>query len=294
MTNIVRQLFVIALLTCLSLSAWAGESVTYIHTDPLGSPVAATDKNGAVRWKESYRPYGERLLNRDQASHSVWFTGKSIEPQTGLSYSGQRYYDTTTGRFMAMDPVGFQDANLHSFNRYSYANNNPYRYVDPDGRYADLAIEAASITMGLVSLGENLRKGDFIQAAVDGLGVAADVGLAVVPGVPGAVGLGIGAARGVGKAVTAATELTAEQAKNIERFMSKVPANAKESLTLRALPNEGVAAQAVSPGRVIGSSAVYEKQIDATGKTIQYTKTTYDPVGNIVHVKDKISGGAFP
>jgi hypothetical protein len=59
--------------------------------------------------------------------------------------------------------------------------------------------------------------------------------------------------------------------------MGKVPANAKESLTVRVLPNEGVAAQAVSPGRVPGSSAVYEKQIDATGKTIQYTKTMNRP-----------------
>jgi len=96
------------------------------------------------------------------------------------------------------------------------------------------------------------------------------------------------------KEAAAVTELTAAQLKNVERFMGKVPANAKESFTVRALPNEGVAVQAVSPGRVPGSSAVYEKQIDATGKTIQYAKSTYDPAGNIVHVKDKISGGVFP
>jgi hypothetical protein len=89
-------------------------------------------------------------------------------------------------------------------------------------------------------------------------------------------------------------ELTAAQLKNVDRFAGKLPANAKDSVSLKALPNDGVAAQAVSPGRVPGSSAVYEKQIDATGKTIQYTKTTYDPAGNIVHVKDKISGGVFP
>ena len=52
--------------------------------------------------------------------------------------------------------------------------------------------------------------------------------------------------------------------------------------------------QATSPGRVPGSKAVYEKQIDAAGKTIQYTKTTYDTQGNIIHVKDKMNGGIFP
>ena len=51
--------------------------------------------------------------------------------------------------------------------------------------------------------------------------------------------------------------------------------------------------QATSPGKVTGSKAVYEKQIDATGKTTQYTKTTYDPEGNIVHIKDKIGGGIY-
>ena len=39
---------------------------------------------------------------------------------------------------------------------------------------------------------------------------------------------------------------------------------------------------------------IYEKQIDVNGKTVQATKTTYDPQGNIVYVKDKLNGGTFP
>jgi hypothetical protein len=38
------------------------------------------------------------------------------------------------GRFLSVDPV-LTDANTGaSFNRYGYANNSPYRYIDPDGR----------------------------------------------------------------------------------------------------------------------------------------------------------------
>jgi hypothetical protein len=38
------------------------------------------------------------------------------------------------GRFLSIDPV-LTDANTGgSFNRYVYANNSPYRYIDPDGR----------------------------------------------------------------------------------------------------------------------------------------------------------------
>jgi len=42
-----------------------------------------------------------------------------------------RYYDPVIGRFYSNDPIGFRD--VHSFNRYAYANNNPYRYSDPTG-----------------------------------------------------------------------------------------------------------------------------------------------------------------
>jgi hypothetical protein len=48
----------------------------------------------------------------------------------------QRYYDPVAGRFLSIDPV-VTDANSGgSFNRYAYADNNPHRFIDPDGRDA--------------------------------------------------------------------------------------------------------------------------------------------------------------
>lgn len=35
---------------------------------------------------------------------------------------------------MGVDPKSFSQGNPHSFNRYVYGNNNPYAYIDPDGR----------------------------------------------------------------------------------------------------------------------------------------------------------------
>jgi uncharacterized protein RhaS with RHS repeats len=46
-------------------------------------------------------------------------------------YMQARYYDPVIGRFYSNDPLGFRD--IHSFNRYSYGNNNPYKYTDPTG-----------------------------------------------------------------------------------------------------------------------------------------------------------------
>lgn len=50
----------------------------------------------------------------------------------------QRYYDPVIGRFYSNDPADtfehFRQGNVQGFNRNAYANNNPYKYVDPDGR----------------------------------------------------------------------------------------------------------------------------------------------------------------
>jgi RHS repeat-associated protein len=50
-----------------------------------------------------------------------------------------RYYDPVIGRFYSNDPVGAPGhlsgaQGIQGFNRYAYAINNPYKYVDPDGR----------------------------------------------------------------------------------------------------------------------------------------------------------------
>lgn len=46
----------------------------------------------------------------------------------------QRYYDPMIGRFLSTDPVTANSATGANFNRYWYANNNPYKFTDPDGR----------------------------------------------------------------------------------------------------------------------------------------------------------------
>ena len=67
------------------------------------------------------------------AKEAPEFAGKPFDNQTGLTYMGARYYDPVLGRFMGIDPKGVDPENIHSFNRSAYANNNPYKFVDPDG-----------------------------------------------------------------------------------------------------------------------------------------------------------------
>ncbi len=75
--------------------------------------------------------------------------------------------------------------------------------------------------------------------------------------------------------------------KNLKRFKKKLPANAGP-VRIKNLPGGGKAFQADSAAANIpGSYATYQKQVDAMGNTLNYTKTTYAPDGSIVHVKQK-------
>ncbi|WP_411358104.1 RHS repeat-associated core domain-containing protein [Pseudidiomarina salilacus] len=69
-------------------------------------------------------------------SDAPGYTGHVEDDELGLVYMQQRYYDANIGRFYSNDPVGFKASNPMLFNRYAYANNNPYKYVDPDGEDA--------------------------------------------------------------------------------------------------------------------------------------------------------------
>lgn len=189
----------------LSAIANAKGLTTYYHTDHLGSPAYTSNDFGEVKWQERYKPYGERIDKTPPAEENdIWYTGKPHDEDIGLTYMNARYYDPVVGRFMSIDPVGFVDNNLHSFNRYSYANNNPYKYVDPDGDYAELPIEGFSLALGVYSFNQNFQAGNYGAATIDALGIIADGILAAAPGAPGAVGIGIAAARGGGTAVKAA------------------------------------------------------------------------------------------
>jgi uncharacterized protein RhaS with RHS repeats len=62
----------------------------------------------------------------------------------------QRYYDPIIGRFYSNDPVDMlghmrRGNPTMGFNRYAYANNNPYKFTDPDGRAAFLIVFAPEI-----------------------------------------------------------------------------------------------------------------------------------------------------
>lgn len=138
-------------------SAGAQTTVTFFHNDVLGSPAIATDADGAVVWKENYLPYGHRQrAPAAGANNKLWFAGKPYDQTNWITYMGGRYYIPLIGRFTGIDPQGIVPENPHSFNRYAYANNNPYKYVDPDGRSATLALKVLVTAAVLVGAANHL------------------------------------------------------------------------------------------------------------------------------------------
>jgi len=122
----------------------AHDVVRYYHLDALGSVRVVTDEAGQVVERHDYEPFGEECttgLCADNlgagAGTPMKFTGKERDAPTGLDYFGARYYASGIGQFTTVDPVYNWRENLvdpQRWNRYAYGRNNPFRYVDPDGK----------------------------------------------------------------------------------------------------------------------------------------------------------------
>ncbi|WP_223629792.1 RHS repeat-associated core domain-containing protein [Thermomonas beijingensis] len=152
-------------------------TISYFHTDALGSPIAKTNAAGAIIETSEYEPYG-RLLNRAN-DNRAGYTGHVMDAVSGLTYMQQRYFDPQIGRFLSVDPVTATSVG-GNFNRYWYANNNPYRFTDPDGRQACDGISTCRVATEerLVASGQMTQQQK--QANDQARGVGALIGVAIV------------------------------------------------------------------------------------------------------------------
>jgi RHS repeat-associated protein len=83
-------------------------------------------------------------------TNSHQFTGKERDSESGLDYFGARYYGSALGRFSTPDPES-ASASLFDpqrWNAYSYAVNNPYKFVDPDGENPLLISAGVGLVVG--------------------------------------------------------------------------------------------------------------------------------------------------
>jgi RHS repeat-associated protein len=114
----------------------AGSTTTasYYVGDIMGSPAIEMAQDGSISWQQVYLPFGreQNPSTQNPASHPSYI-GKPFSAYTGLSYLNARFYNPAIGRFYSVDPQGIDPHSPKSINRYEYANNNPYTYIDPTG-----------------------------------------------------------------------------------------------------------------------------------------------------------------
>jgi RHS repeat-associated protein len=108
--------------------------VSYLTNDHLGSPRITTDGNGQVISRRDFQPFGEEIQRANNGTDSVRkkFATYERDGETGLDYAQARYYSYQNGRFITVDPLMASAVITvtQSWNRYSYATNNPMRYND--------------------------------------------------------------------------------------------------------------------------------------------------------------------
>lgn len=153
----------------LNVQAAERDEIVFFFNDAQGSAVAAISEQGELCWSEQYTPYGDKVINDDLVSvqgcgvigEERGFTGHTEDVNSDLVYMQQRYYDPSIGRFLSVDPVAADPNNTKTMNRYAYANNNPYRYTDPDGQLP-IAV------LGVAAIGAALTAYDSYQAYKEG------------------------------------------------------------------------------------------------------------------------------
>jgi RHS repeat-associated protein len=141
-------------------------------TDHLNTPRVGVDESKTIVWTWNSNAFGEGGVNKDPDGDGIKhnlrirFPGQFSDPESGLYYNWNRYYDPQTGRYITSDPIGLEGG----INTYGYALANPARFFDPFG-------------LDVVKIGINIRVPSWLTG---GTGQGGGIGAAIsFPGING-------------------------------------------------------------------------------------------------------------
>ena len=110
--------------------------LTYLTTDHLGTPIAATTDTGVLSWQGGFEPFGADWSGADGAGEFLRFPGQwedgvwAGDIHSNLFYNVSRWYDAEMARYTSRDNL----RSLNSWDLYAYAANRPVILTDSNGR----------------------------------------------------------------------------------------------------------------------------------------------------------------
>ena len=135
------------------------EKYLYIR-DQLQNIIGITDINGKIVVKYSYDAWGALKNIEDTSSSGIGklnpfrFKGYYYDNESSMYCCKTRYYVPQWGRWLSADSIEYLNPeSVNKLNLYTYANNNPVIYYDPDGH---MALLCALLILGAIGMVANV------------------------------------------------------------------------------------------------------------------------------------------
>ncbi|GAA1662669.1 RHS repeat-associated core domain-containing protein [Fodinicola feengrottensis] len=236
-----------------------GGQLYWLGADQNGtSNTAIADTATQAVSRRFFDPFGN---NRGTVAPPAWpgqrsFVGGTADPTTGLIHLGAREYDPTIGRFISVDPeADFKDP--QTLNGYSYANNNPVTFTDPQGTswFSDIVSTVKSVAETVVTRVVDTVK-TAVQVVTPVINWVKDQVTAAVEAVKTFVQKTVEVVKQVVKTVTKVVKKIVKEVKKVVREVAKVAKKVASAIkqTVKKV-GAAIGTAAVAAGKAVAKAA---------------------------------------